>query len=73
LAAALVARKLGAAPEAAAAVRTLREVEPAIVAAHGAGLAGQVCGCACACVRVCECKLGERERVCVCVCVCVWC
>jgi N-acetylgalactosamine kinase len=44
MAAALVARKLGAAPEAAAAVRTLREVEPATAAAHGAGMAGQVHG-----------------------------
>ena len=42
LAAALLARKLGAAPEAAAAVRTLREVEPAVSASYGPGLEGQV-------------------------------
>lgn len=42
LAAALIARKLGSAPEAAAAVRTLKEVEPAIAAKFGAGLEGKL-------------------------------
>ena len=43
LAAALIARKLGSAPDAAAAVRTLKEVEPAIAAKYGEGLDGKVC------------------------------
>lgn len=47
LAAALIARKLGAAPAAAAAVRTLREVEPAIAEKYGPGLKAKVCGGCC--------------------------
>jgi hypothetical protein len=42
LAAALMARKLGAPPTAAAAVKTLREVEPQIAAKFGPGLKGKV-------------------------------
>lgn len=42
LAAALIARKLGASAQDAAAVRTLREVEPAIAEKYGPGLEGKV-------------------------------
>lgn len=42
LAAALIARKLGAPPEAAAKVRTLREVEPAVADKYGPGLGGKL-------------------------------
>lgn len=42
LAAALIARKLGASPGVAARVRTLREVEPAIAAEYGTGLEGKL-------------------------------
>ncbi|GBF90169.1 galactokinase [Raphidocelis subcapitata] len=42
LAAALIARKLGAPPAAAAAVRTLREVEPAVAEKFGPGLKGKL-------------------------------
>lgn len=42
LAAALLARKLGAAPSEAAKVKTLREVEPAIAAKYGPGLEGKL-------------------------------
>ncbi|KAI8469392.1 MAG: ribosomal protein S5 domain 2-type protein [Monoraphidium minutum] len=42
LAAALLARKLGAAPADAAAVRTLRQVEGAVAARYGAGVQGQL-------------------------------
>jgi N-acetylgalactosamine kinase len=54
LAAALIARALGAEPSAAAAVRTLREVEPAIAAKYGPGLDGKVCVFVCllACLLV---------------------
>jgi hypothetical protein len=44
LAAALMARKLGAGPQEAAAVRTLREIEPMIAAKFGPGLKGKVRG-----------------------------